>query len=313
MVIFESAKVIGYDLELIEKNIESCEYFGGHYKIKLKIPILVTPELVSLVANLMGDGFVPLECAPSVTSYYKQYDAEALNKFKQKLRNVFGEYLDACNSEIAVNIPRIYVRIIARYFDIHSFYWHDTRVPEKIKKMPKNFKIAFLSAFIVDEGTVGQSRIAIFSGNEKLLEDIRKIASSLEYECSSILKQHATEYYFLIYMASAGKLLQDVKEVAKDFPTCDLCHKQRKLESMVQIQTREWKQRKIGEPKKLILQALARSPKTASELSNEMFLSESTVRWHLRRLLKENLIRMISKHGRNSVWGLVENGQVAAA
>jgi predicted ArsR family transcriptional regulator len=82
---------------------------------------------------------------------------------------------------------------------------------------------------------------------------------------------------------------------------------------MVQIQTREWKQRKIGEPKKLILQALARSPKTASELSNEMFLSESTVRWHLRRLLKENLIRMISKHGRNSVWGLVENGQVAAA
>jgi DNA-binding transcriptional ArsR family regulator len=300
--IIELIKKISDGLEELESNIELMEYYGGHYKIKPKFPILVTPELISIIAHLMGDGHVPPRNVPSRTSYYKQFTRETLLNFKQKIKNVFGEYEDKCKSEIRVNIPRIFVRIISDYFEIETFYGDKTKVPEIIKNMSSEFKLAFLVAFMVDEGTIDECRIALFSGNEYLLKGVQELATSLNYDCSEVRIYAPHEFVFYIYMSSAKKLLSDINELTKDFPTCSLCHKQTELERIVKIQERGWNQRLRGESKRLILNELKDNLQTSEELSHKLLLSPSTIRYHLRTLEKNGMVKRI-KGRRGFSWG----------
>ena len=167
-----------------------------------------------------------------------------------------------------------------------------------------------MTAFIIDEGHIGDS-IEIYSSNNKLLKDIVEIASSLEYLCMGPRiksKNHIYDFRAYISTKSARKFAKDIKEVSKDFPTCDLAHKQPLLDQIVERQNKVFQATKKGVTKIKILELLSGENLTVQKLCKQFKLAPSSMREHLRELEKKGLVnRIITKGEHAHLWKKVTN------
>jgi len=225
-------------LEKMQKNIEyycSTGYSNGVYNPNL--PILVTPEFVSGVFHFCGDGH--LNCSKrSCMSSYRQINKEGLNNFHKKLKNCFGEFgygIDSYN-EGKLHVPKIIAELYKYYFKIKRNNWDVCRIPNKIKKMSKEFLVAGLNSFIIDEGHIREV-IEIYSKNKLLINDIRQIALKCGYKCYSIKEKYARgnfdSYRFNISIHSYLKMNEDILKLKERFPTCDFAHKQKVFDKWI--------------------------------------------------------------------------------
>ena len=74
-------------MRIIEKNIELYTSWGKSNPIlNPKLPLQLTPEMVSVIFHFMGDGHIG--DAPEETSSYRQMNKQGLNNFLLKLRNI---------------------------------------------------------------------------------------------------------------------------------------------------------------------------------------------------------------------------------
>lgn len=112
----------------------------------------------------------------------------------------------------------------------------EARIPNSIKSLPKDFLLAGLVSFIIDEGSVGDV-ITIYSKNKALLEDIREIAIKCGYKCYKIKEKYAYGkfdcYRFNISSESYETLYNDIINLSQNLPTCGLAHKMKRLKRQI--------------------------------------------------------------------------------
>lgn len=272
-----------------------------------KFPILVSPEFNSIVGHLLGDGTFG---GKGKTANYCQKNELGRKRFLEKMRNVFGEFEvnQRAYNGFHVLIPKPIVDIVRNYYGIVETNCLRRRLPNKFKFATIQGRLAVLTAFIVDEGHVGDS-IEICIGNKALLEDFRKLTLSLGYKCSQLTSRAGHKslnnlFRFRISLKSATKLLNDIKELSKSFPTCDLAQKQKRLELITKRQATNNPKTPNGLTKNKIVELIASGVTTTTFLKENLCLSGSTITEHLRYLKNKNRIRQVGKSGSTRLWAV---------
>jgi hypothetical protein len=219
-------------MKKIEKN---TEYYTGtgksHPIFKPKLPLYFTPEMVSVIFHFVGDGHIGRK---TVVSSYRQTNKIGLNNFLKKLQNIFGnfDYPQMEFKDGRLNIPKIITEFYKYYFKLPNTNTFEAYIPKSIKDLNKEFLVAGLISFIIDEGHVGEV-ITIYGKNKRLIEDIREIGIKCGYLCHPIRKKYARKkfdtYRFSISIKSYNKFHKDILKLSKLFPTCNLAQKQEKL------------------------------------------------------------------------------------
>lgn len=219
-------------MEKIEKNIEFYTSWGKSNPITTpKLPLYLTPELVSIIFHFTGDGHIGRK---GVSSSYRQMNKHGLNNFLKKLENSFGNFEYSKNEfeNGRLNVPKVITNFYNYYFQLPDTSTFKAYIPNNIKELDKDFLIAGLVSFIVDEGHIDEV-ITIYSKNKRLLEDIHEIAIICGYLCHPIREKYAYKkfdcYRFNISSKSFTKLAEDINILSSTFPTCDLAQKQHKL------------------------------------------------------------------------------------
>ena len=229
------AILISLDFNLyneVENNIKSCSCWGKSNIIKNPIlPIEITPELVSVIFHFFADGHIGNK---GVSSSYRQMNNQGLLNFLNKLKNCFGvfEYSKQEFQNGRLNVPKAITNFYEDFFKLPSTRTMEGFIPENVKKLDKEFLLAGLVAYIIDDGHIGEV-ITIYSKNKKLLEDIRGISIKCGYITHQIREKYTYGVFdvfrFSISSKSYKKLFYDVQALSKKFPTCDFAHKQKIL------------------------------------------------------------------------------------
>jgi hypothetical protein len=281
------------DNELMRQIEDNLEYYttgGRGLQVKTNFPIKLTPELVSIIFHLCGDGHLANK---GDYSHYRQVNPDGLNNFSTKLHNCFGTFETPIAENSKVIIPKTVSNSLKEYFDLNTCYWDVARINENIKKLPKEFLLAGLTAFIIDEGHLGDA-IEIYSGNKKLLQDIREIIDKLGYTgYGPMLKKDrkGTSYRVYISLTSAKQFYEDIQALKMKFPTCGLAHKEHILQEIVNRQNRNWRKRPNGEMQNKILALLSTASLNSVELRTKLQICGSTLREHLAKLKSENKVQ----------------------
>jgi hypothetical protein len=147
-----------------------------------KLPLRLTPELVSVIFHLLGDGHIG---TGTDVSHYRQINGLALQNFIRKLHNSFGNFRETIVEKSKIIVPRIITDFYRHYFGLNRCRWDTARIPGGVKALRTEFLVAGLAAFIVDEGHIGD-HIELYSSNYNLLSDLREIVQRLEYTTTSI-------------------------------------------------------------------------------------------------------------------------------
>jgi len=216
----------------IEQNIKYYTTWGSANPISNpKLPIDLTPEVVSVIFHFLGDGHIGRK---NVASSYRQMNEEGLNNFLLKLKRIFGnfQYSKKEFEDGRLNVPKVITEFYKYYFKLSDTTTLKGYLPKNIKARDKEFLIAGLASFIVDEGHVGEV-ITIYSKNNRLLNDIRDISLKCGYICHPIREKYAhgrfDVFRFSISSKSYNRLNEDLIELSKLFPTCNLVQKKDKL------------------------------------------------------------------------------------
>jgi DNA-binding transcriptional ArsR family regulator len=284
-----------YILREIEKNIIYCCSRAGK-PIKIKFPIYMTPELVSIIFHFCGDGHLG---GKGKQAHYRQVNKQGLENFIKKLKNCFGKFNinQTALADSKILIPALIPDFCRHFFKLNNCSWKTARIPKEIKKLDKEFLVAGLTAFLIDEGHIGDS-IEIYSSNKELLEDIKEIGNSLGYLCRGPKvksRNHTKDFRVYISNKSANKLFEDIKKISAIFPTCDLAHKQDYLQDIVQRQ--KFKALKKGVTKNKILKMISKKQLSVREMCKILKISPSSLREHLKFLEQKGLIIRITKKG----------------
>ncbi len=220
---------------IMKKIEENIEYYTGtgksHPIFNPKLPLKLTPEMVSVIFHFTGDGHIGRK---TVVSSYRQMNKQGLNNFLKKLQNVFGNF-DYPKKEFnngRLNVPKIITEFYNYYFKLPSTDTFESYIPNNIKNLKKEFLLSGLTSFIIDEGHVGEV-ITIYGKNKRLMNDIREIGIKCKYLCHPLRKKYAygkfDVYRFSISKKSYKDLYKDILELSKSFPTCNLAQKMGRL------------------------------------------------------------------------------------
>lgn len=304
-ILSNSSKPENIVMKKIESNVKYYCSIGGANRIyNPKLPIKVTPEFTSIIFNFCGDGHLAVDSR--VSSSYRQLNEETLRKVYNKLRNCFGKFRPSLNDG-KLYIPKSIAAIYSYIFSIKHNRWYNAYIPKEIKKLPKDFLVAGLTAFMIDEANIGEI-IEIYSKNLGLLNDIREIAIKCGYQCRSIKKKYRygifDSYRFLISSESYSKLHEDIVNLKKEFPLCDLSHKNDKFLLLVKRKERRLTKGFNGMTRKRILRLLKIKPRTITELARILIIGHSSIRELLWKLEKGDLIKRTGRIGRNVVWAI---------
>lgn len=291
-------------MRMVSQNIEYyCSIGGANRVYKPKIPILITPEFVSIVFHFCGDGHMSFK--PGSSSSYAQINKDTLKMVYDKLKNCFGDFKFSLSDDAHLHIPKMITYIYSHYFDITTNNWYDARIPVDIMELSKPFLLAGLVSFIIDEANIGEV-IEIYSKNYDLINDVRKVGIKCGYKCRKIKKKYRygifDSYRFLISSDSYLDLHNDILNLQKKFPLCSLAHKTKRFEILVRRKQRNQNKGKDKVTKNKISNILTTESKSTFELAELLNIGPSSVREHLWKLEKEGGIVRIGQRGRNILW-----------
>ena len=292
-------------MQEVERNIEYYTNHGKSHPItEPKLPLRLTPEMVSIIFHFMGDGHIG---GKSQSSSYRQMNKEGLTNFLLKLRNIFGDFNYNRNEfeNGKVIVPKIITDFYNHYFDLPNTDTFDSYIPPHLRSLSKEFLVASLVAFMIDEANIGEV-IEVYSKNPDLIRDVRKIAVTCGYDCKNVRKKYRYGifdcYRFLISSNSYLKLYDDITKLTKKFPLCGLVHKAKKFKILVKRKHRSTLKEAKGLTKKNIASLLTVRPRVTSELVELLNIGNSSIREHLYALEREMLVIRKGTVGRNVLW-----------
>ncbi len=280
-------------MKAIEREVQEIKVSGRGARIRMRFPIQITPEFTAIMAHFLGDGTLGVKYT---TASYCQKNELGRAQFVGKLNSVFGTFKvnKKAYKNFHVMVPKSIADIIREHYQAERAGTLTKRLPPKIHQEPTENRLAALTAFLVDEGSIGDS-IEISLANQKLLEDIRQIATGLGCQCSKIGERtgHNSEnplYRFRISLREAKRLLKDIRTLSITHPLCNLANKQPILEFIVQRQCRQLRKSSHGETKEKIKELRAKGIKKVCQIKEHLNLSGSTISEHLRAMKKAGTI-----------------------
>jgi len=314
-VLIETCKILSgtdsaenEEMRVVEAKVEHYQSAGKGVEIRGKFPIQITPEFDAIVSHLMGDGTLGTE--KSYASY-KQKNEIARRRFLQQLFNVFGEFPTNHSFEKywQVCIPKPIELIIKKHYDLGDAGCLERRLPLAMTTKPKEYRLAALAAFLVDDGHIGDA-VELYSGNYELLQDYRSLVVGLGYRCSLIHSRCGHRslnpmHSFRISLKDCRKLLEDVTVLSSRFPTLDFAHKQAVLEEIVfrQSLVRECKTKGANEAtKRKILGLLEQGTTDTKTLVSRLHVGGQTMREHLQHLEQQGMVSRAGKDKNAIVW-----------
>jgi len=240
-VIIELSKLLNNKniLKKIERHVIAFKSRSGRtihsFKNRQQFPLRITPEFVSLYFHLIGDGYVG---GKKSTASYFQKNHGAREQFLQKLKNCFGDFTISSKSyeNCVVEFPFIIARIIKKYLRNNGFYSADSKLPKIIYNLDRLSKVAGLAAIIVDEGNIDDT-IMIGMYNYDLIVQLRELIISLGYKCGKV-SERKTVWNFSISNKSLNLFKNDLNNLSKSFPTCDLSFKRINFDILYEIHQR---------------------------------------------------------------------------
>ncbi|MFH1711127.1 MAG: winged helix-turn-helix domain-containing protein [Nanoarchaeota archaeon] len=266
------------------------------------LPLVVSPELDSIVVHLFGDG-----AAGDFTPSYTQKNKVQTDNFIKKLENCFGNFEKSeyvTQGKYQVKFPKAITDILSYYYSIKSYKSYESKIPNIIlNSADKKRKLACIIAFIVDEGGI-RDVVSLYSVNYSLLNGMRRLILDCGYGCSEIKKNKKTRsYLFNICNRDIERLYADFKRISKEFPTCNLSFKEEELGFII-------KRRKNSNPKdmqitrKRILDSIKNNQFSARQISNIIGYAYCTVIHNLEKLYKENKLKRVRVKNKTYLWGL---------
>lgn len=275
-----------FSITEIERNIIYVRAKRG-FSVNITLPIKENINIIKIVAHLIGDGFGGSK--RNQAAYFNK-NKKVLEDFKMSLESLGNIPVTKIGN--LLRFPKIVADILSHIYKI-KFGTFESKLPLVLFRLPRRYTIAFISAFIDDEGSVNYSRIDFNSSNLKLLRGIRKLIfyKFPSYSLSKISGKRA----FRFSLSS-----QNICEFNKlnMILHSDKC---KKLELFYKIHRLDNRRDKNNFSKNKILYILNKQPLTAIELSERLLISPNTIRdKHLKILCKMNLVKAIrQKDGAN--------------
>ncbi len=231
-VAIELTKFANHNLKELERKVTSYRLGGkGGILTNLKLPIKITPELDTLIVNLICDG-----------SYYgtpKYFNTDAIlrKNFLQKIRNCFGDFeYKSYEDGKHIRIPGVVGAILKHFYKVESFHSLLARLPKKLFEHSLLHKFACLLAYIADDGSISEM-IYLNSSNRPLLEDARKIGVKIKIKCNPIRRhsKHDREVYFTISRKSLPRFLELYNRLKHTYPTVSLGRREHDLDKLTNL------------------------------------------------------------------------------
>jgi len=297
-------KLLDINLNNLDNNI--VLYRSGSSGLiidKPKLPIEITPELISIIFHMFGDG-----AAGNFTPSYTQKNKNQFDNFIKKLENCFGKFQKSIyftQGKYQVKFPKVIIDILSDFYSIDSFKSHESKIPKLIFEEDKESKLAGIVSFIVDEGYV-RDVVILYSANKKLLSAIKRLIEDCQYKCSKIkYNKKAGGYFFALSNKSIKNFYDDVEKLSKQFSTCNLSFKKNDIKFIVDL-----KQRKNPKNYKftdeLILTNLEGKKVSAKQISKLMNYAYCTVLHHLEKLYDEKKVKRKRMGDGTYIWKLYE-------
>lgn len=283
-------------LEELEKNIVGYRTVRGRITIiKPKLPIEVNPIFDMLIVHLMADGCcIKFKDKRTIYYCYRQFNEFFRNIFIKKSEIVFGnlcfqrDYFDKMRG---VYLPEVLTLILLWYYDLkpENFLTEKARIPQVFFSKSKDFLLATILAFIIDEGNIDSSGICIRLKNKNLILDLQKIAKELNY--SSRVSRDKEMWVLYLNAESTRKLYFDYIELKRIYNEVSLGIKEEKLKLIIERENKEWKNLGEGMVKNKIVDLLKSKDKSIKELSSALNITRQGIRYHINELRELNVIR----------------------
>ena len=261
----------------IEKN--TIDIGLNRYRIlKPKFPIKPDPIFASILVNLMGDGCV----IGNDTGFFHYKDKESHKIIAEKVLCVLGKSTQKTNG---IYVPSLLIHLIKKYFDVTFPY---KKLPEKIKKADKWTKMACITAFTNDEGSVTPNFIQLCSKDKPLLIDIKDICESLGYKVSGLYVNKKGISNFRIN--SLKKFYSDYKKLVEKYYESRLISRKENILKLVDLDYLNGRKFTTEEIDEKIISILSDEPKNIYEIVKASKIRASTTHNHIRRLIARNLV-----------------------
>lgn len=301
---------LGISKEKLQENIISYKSWGSvNYIEKPKFPIVVTPVFHMIYAHNIGDGTVSIAKNRFPYFAYRQFNQLYRESFIKKLEYIFGninyrkkEVLDITR----VRCPSVLSSIFFKHYDLNDrgFLSDTARISNSVFNDSKDAMLAVLIGFIIDEGHVDSTQIAIVLKNKELVEDLNKICSELGYKSTISYKTGEYEKFVGLNILREGmkKLYFDYLILNKKYPVIDLGIKGERIEKSFDIVNRKIKRTKGNN--EIILEILKCEHLSVNQLAYRINMTRQGVRYHIHNLLKDEKIKIINSNQQNWLYGV---------
>ncbi|MFA5993240.1 MAG: winged helix-turn-helix transcriptional regulator [Candidatus Pacearchaeota archaeon] len=295
--------------EELQKNIVSYKTAGGvNFIEEPKLPIIITPVFDMLLAHHFGDGTVINPKNNRIPYFgYRQFNDFYRSAYVHKLENVFGKIKykkDYFLLSTRPYCPPVLSTLFFKYYNlsINDFLSERARLPSIILNKGKDSLLAFLVAFIIDEGNIDSTQISIKLKNKLLIEDLNKICNILGYKSKIINSKEAD--YFGVYILREGmnKLYKDYLILNKKYPIINLGIKGERIKSSFEIFNRPIS--RISGNNNLILEILKNEELSVNQIADRINMTRQGVRYHIHKLIKDNKIKIIDNTNLNWIYGI---------
>ena len=233
----------------VEKHIEfykdsKAGAYGRTYR--LDFPFMITPKVIRLVSHIVGDGSVYKDCIR-----YSQNDASYIKKLSEDVVKPLTElkigirYKNGVFKEQVLDIPMVVTKCVSKCLNISLKDFKNSIFLEKCLKMPKDFRVQVLAAFMVDEGHVPKKKISM--SNKGIMEKLCDIVDSLGYERANMrFERYPQKYKDKIYFPEMYSFVllgngirdfsNDLKKTVKRYGALlNLWNKQNELENTIKF------------------------------------------------------------------------------
>jgi len=291
MLCCEKLKIDKYKMQ---RNIVSYKTRRGWNIITNPVlPIKITPIFDMLLAHNIADGTV-INPKRNRQIYfgYRQFDKDSRLAYVRKIESIFGKIefkkKDYFEETTRPYCPAVLSQLFFRTYNLNSksFLSKSARIPQEILEKDPDYLLSILLAFIIDEGNVDSTLIAIRLKNPELVQDLDHICKKLNYK--STIK--SKEFYGGLYILREGmkKLFKDYKRFVIRYPEASLGKFQERIESSLRIYDRKIYKTKGN--RELILKMLRSEDLTVNQIAIRIDMTRQGVRFHIHNLEKLNEI-----------------------
>ena len=222
------------DLQSMEKSIRGIRFSQTGDLEKITFPFKMDIYSWRAICHIIGDGTLDRRYKfPSHAWTQKPKNQEMMRTLLGKLsRRPSGR-------SIRVNFPKglTYV-IIAAIPDLKAEDLKTNKFVRFVLGLPskyRNWKVQFLAAFLIDDGSVSNN-ISFAQKDINILTDVMQLCDQLGYDHSPYppdLHGNGRAYIFRLYQTGIIQFYEDLQRTAFKDPLLGLWHKQPKLDTII--------------------------------------------------------------------------------